>query len=155
MRQLSHKQILSTMKSDQLWVLGHKIMPQQVSGDYDMVVGETAPNVPGPPPHFHSNMNEVFMVIQGEMEFVVNGEVKKLKDGESIDLPSNTVHTFKNSGDSPCRWVNIHSPKGFLSFFEEMGVSGSEEDGMRKSVDEKIINRVIAEAASYDMHIKM
>lgn len=141
--------------NNQLWVLGHKISPVDVSGNYDMVIGETAPNVPGPPPHFHTKMAELFMVLEGEMEFMVNGEIKHLKKGESIDLPSNVLHTFKNVGDTPCKWVNIHSPKGFLSFFEKMGVSASEEKAMQKSVDEKIINQVMAEAASFDMHIKI
>lgn len=141
--------------NNQLWVLGHKISPVEVSGNYDMVVGETAPNVPGPPPHLHSQLNELFMVLEGEMEFVINGEVRTVKTGESVDLPPNVVHTFKNSGSTPCKWVNIHSPKGFLSFFEEMGISAGEPEAIQKSVDPTIINRVMQEAADFDMHIKV
>lgn len=137
------------------WVLGHKISPVEVSGNYDLVIGETAPNVPGPPPHFHSALNEVFMVIEGEMEFVINGELKNIKKGESVDLPPNVVHTFKNSGSTTCKWINIHSPKGFLSFFKDMGIPENEPDAMRKSVDESIINKVMQTAANYDMHIKL
>jgi mannose-6-phosphate isomerase-like protein (cupin superfamily) len=142
-------------KNNNLWVLGHQISPIEVSGNYDMVVGETAPNVPGPPPHFHSGMNELFMVLEGEMEFIVNGEAKLLKQGESVDLPPNVVHTFNNSGSSNCKWVNIHSPKGFLSFFEEMGIPATESEAMKKSIDESIINKVMQTAAQYDMHIKL
>jgi mannose-6-phosphate isomerase-like protein (cupin superfamily) len=137
-----------------LWVLGHKISPIEVSGNYDMVIGETAPNIPGPPPHFHTGLNEVFMVLEGEMEFLINGEVKKIKQGESVDLPPNVVHTFNNVGSSNCKWLNIHSPKGFLSFFEDMGIPESESEAMKKSVDESIINKVMQTAATYDMHIK-
>lgn len=138
-----------------IWVLGHKIQPVQVSGNYDMVIGETAPNVPGPPPHYHSGLNELFMVLEGDMEFVVNGEVRKAGPGDSIDLPPNVVHTFKNAGNVPCKWVNIHSPKGFLSFFTDMGVSSDEEDAIQKSVDESIIKKVMQTAADYDMHIEV
>ena len=138
-----------------LWVLGHKISPVAVSGNYDMVLGETGPQVPGPPPHFHSRMHELFVVLEGEMEFMVNGEIRTVGQGESVDLPENTIHTFSNKSDAPCKWVNVHSPKGFLSFFEEMGIPASEEDAIRKSVDESVINKVMAEAASYDMHIKV
>ena len=120
-----------------------------------MVVGETPPNVPGPPPHFHSALSEVFMVIEGEMEFAINGKVKILKQGESVDLPPNVVHTFKNGGSSTCKWVNIHSPKGFLSFFKEMGVPATESEAMKKSIDESIISKVMQTAADYDMHIKL
>jgi mannose-6-phosphate isomerase-like protein (cupin superfamily) len=142
------------MKDNSLWVLGHRISPVEVSGNYDMVIGETPPEVPGPPPHFHSKLNEVFYVLEGEMEFMVNGEIKKLKNGDAIDLQPNAMHTFKNDGTTTCKWVNIHSPKGFLAFFREMGVPGNEPDAIKKSVDEHIIRRVMAEAASYDMHIK-
>jgi mannose-6-phosphate isomerase-like protein (cupin superfamily) len=142
-------------KSKDLWVLGHKISSMEVSGDYDMVVGETPPNVPGPPPHYHANLQEVFMVLEGEMDFVVDGIPRKLTKGDSIDLPSNVVHTFKNSGSLPCKWLNIHSPKGFLAFFEEMGIPESESEAMQKSVEESLITRVMQEAANFDMHIKM
>ena len=154
-RQLSHQMNLKMEENSKLWVLGHKISPVEVSGNYDMVVGETAPNVPGPPPHFHSGFNELFLVLEGEMDFVINGELKKVRQGESVDLPSNIVHTFKNAGTSTCKWVNIHSPKGFLSFFEEMGILATEPDAMKKSVSESVINKVIQTAADYDMHIKL
>ncbi len=142
-------------ENSNLWVLGHKISPVEVSGNYDMVIGETAPNIPGPPPHFHSELNELFMVLEGEMEFLINGALKKVRQGESVDLPPNVVHTFKNAGTSTCKWINIHSPKGFLSFFEEMGIPESESEAMKKSVDESIINKVMQTAADYDMHIKL
>jgi len=138
-----------------MWVLGHKISPVHVSGNYDMVIGETGPKVPGPPPHFHSEMDELFLVLEGEMDFIINGEMKKIGQGESVDLPKNTIHTFTNNGDTPCKWINIHSPKGFLSFFEDMGIPESDENALQKSVDESVINKVMAEAASYDMHIKV
>jgi mannose-6-phosphate isomerase-like protein (cupin superfamily) len=136
-----------------LWVLGHRISPISVSGNYDMVIGETPPNVPGPPPHYHSGLNELFMVLEGEMEFVIDGKARKVVKGESVDLPPNVLHTFRNAGSSHCKWVNIHSPKGFLSFFEDMGIPESESEAMRKSVDDSVINTVMQKAADYDMHI--
>ncbi len=142
-------------ENKKLWVLGHKVSPVEISGNYDMVVGETAPNVPGPPPHYHTGYNEMFMVLEGEMEFMVDGDIKKLKKGESVDFPPNVLHTFKNSGTTPCKWLNVHSPKGFLSFFEEMGVPESDAQGMQKSVDESLITKVMQTAADFDMHIKV
>lgn len=154
-RQLSHLTIILMKENNNLWVLGHKISPVEVSGNYDMVIGETPPNVPGPPPHYHSGLNELFMVLEGEMEFMINGEIKKVTQGKSVDLQPNVVHTFKNVGTSTCKWVNIHSPKGFLSFFEEMGIPEGEPDAIKKSVDESIINKVMQTASDFDMHIKL
>jgi mannose-6-phosphate isomerase-like protein (cupin superfamily) len=137
-----------------LWVLGHQISPQKVTGEYDMVIGETPPNVPGPPPHFHTKFNELFLVLEGEMEFLIDGQIERISQNESIDIPPNVLHTFKNAGITTCKWANIHSPKGFLSFFEEMGIPASESDAIKKSVNETVIQKVMKEAANYDMHIK-
>jgi mannose-6-phosphate isomerase-like protein (cupin superfamily) len=135
------------------WVLGHLISPKAVSGNYDMVLGETPANVPGPPPHYHTGYNEVFLVVEGEMEFMVNGETRTIKAGESVDLPPNTLHTFGNRSNGTCKWVNIHSPKGFLSFFEDVGVQEDESDAMTKSIEGSVIQKVMQTAADYDMHI--
>lgn len=136
------------------WVIGHRITPHDVSGDYDMVIGETPAQVPGPPPHYHRGFNEVFLVIEGEMEFVLDGELIQVGPGESVNLPPDTLHTFRNKTDEPCKWVNIHSPKGFLAFFEDLGVPEQEEDAMAKSVDTDVIQKVVQVATQYDMHIK-
>lgn len=95
------------------------------------------------------------MVLEGEMEFMIDGEIKKVTPGESVDFLPNVIHTFKNAGASTCKWVNIHSPKGFLSFFKEMGIQEEEPEAAKRSVDESIINKVLQTASDFDMHIKL
>ena len=136
-----------------MWVIGHKIIPHNPSGNYDMVIGETPPNVPGPPPHHHNKFNELFLVLEGEMEFMVNGKTVRVSLGESVNLPPNTIHTFKNAGENQCRWLNIHSPKGFLGFFEEFGIDANEVNAFEKSIDENVIKNVIQKAENFDMII--
>ena len=136
------------------WVLGHKVTLHDTSGDYDLMVAETPPMVPGPPPHEHNSYKESFLITEGEMEFFINGETKIVRAGETVDIPPNTVHTFGNKSDQPCKWVNIHSPKGFRSFFESLGVSEDEENAREKSLAPEIIQKVIATAQDYDMLIK-
>lgn len=142
-------------ENNTLWVLGHRISPIEVSGDYDMFIGETAPGIPGPPPHFHSKYHELFLVLEGEMDFLIEGEHKKIKQGDSINIAANVLHTFENGGPSTCKFVSIHSPKGFFPFFEDMGIAESESEAMKKSVDQNVINKVMQKAAEYDMHIKL
>lgn len=148
MRQISHK-----MEKASKWVIGHQITPLQTTGNYDMVLGETPAQVPGPPPHYHNNFSEVFLVTEGEMEFIVNGQAVTVRAGESVDLPPGTLHTFSNKSESKCKWVNIHSPKGFLDFFQQLGVSASEENAFSKSVDPELIQQVIRRAPEFDMMI--
>lgn len=148
MRQKSHKMNKSTK-----WVIGHQITPKETTGDYDLVIGETPAHVPGPPPHYHNNYSEVFLVVEGEMDFVINGEPRKVVAGESVDLPPGTLHTFGNNSDATCKWVNIHSPKGFMQFFDQMGVSTEEDKAFEKSIDDQLIQKVIQHASEFDMVI--
>ncbi len=135
------------------WVLGHKITPQTITGDFDLVFGETPPNIQGPPPHLHNIYHEVFLVTEGEMEFTLNGEVSVIKKGQTINLPPKTIHTFANNSCESCKWINIHSPKGFAKFFENLGVSEKEEQADIKSLSPEIIQKVIKTASLYDMII--
>lgn len=153
-RQVSHKTHAMKMNGKARWVIGHHITPMDVTGDYDMVVGRTPGKVQGPPPHYHKGLHEVFVVIEGELDFLVDGDLQKLRAGDSVNLSPNTMHTFSNNSDAECKWLNIHSPKGFYSFFEEMGVPDSEQNAMAKSVDGAIIQKVMAQAADFDMHIQ-
>ena len=138
---------------NELICLGHKIKALNPSGDFDMVEGTTYPHVPGPPPHFHTGYFESFYVLEGSMEFMVNGEFVFLEKGDTIDLPPHTPHTFKTIGEQPSRWLNIHSPKGFLSFFNEFGVDANQQNAFEKSVDPTLISAVIDQAARFDMHL--
>ena len=135
------------------WVLGHKITLQKVTGDFDLAIGETPSGMQGPTPHFHNIYHEVFLVTEGEMAFMLNGEVTLVKQGQSINLPPKTVHTFSNNSDESCKWINIHSPKGFSKFFENLGISEKEEQAEKKSLSPKIIQKVMETASLYDMII--
>lgn len=137
------------------WVLGHKVTTHETTGDYDLMVAETPPHVQGPPPHLHNSFKESFLIMEGEMEFFINGSLRLVKAGESVDIPPKTLHTFTNKSDAPCKWVNIHSPKGFRTFFEQIGIPENEENASEKSVAPEIVNRVIESAPQFDMIIKI
>lgn len=150
-RQNSHK-----MQSDQqLWVLGHLITPYKTSGDYNLVIGESPARAQGPPPHRHSEYDEVFLIVAGEAEFMIDGEVRTVRAGGCVDIPKGTLHTFNNVSDQPCRWVNIHSPKGFQSFFDTFGVSASDSEALAKSVAPERIQAVVEQASEFDMELRL
>jgi len=143
-----------TISERDLWVLGHKItLYKETSGNFDLAMGVTPPNVPGPPPHHHETYSELFWVLEGNMEFTVAEKTVEVNPGDMVDIPKNTIHTFSNTGDKPCKWFNIHSPKGFSAFFETFGVKATESDAVQKSLDEKIIAQVMQQALEFDMII--
>ena len=136
-----------------LWVLGHQVTPSATTADFDLVHIETPPQTPGPPPHTHQKYTEFFLVTEGEVEFFLNGESKVLKAGSSVDIPPGSVHTYRNSSDQPCKMVNIHSPKGFLSFFQTIGVP-DDDQAMEKSVSEQAIAKVMQVSPQFDIEFQ-
>ncbi len=52
------------------------------------------------PPHSHKNIEEIIYVIEGEGEAWIEGETCKIKKGDSLLWPANSIHTVRNTGDS-------------------------------------------------------
>lgn len=59
------------------------------------------PFAPGPPVHIHTNFDEVFEISNGELSMLVNGEVKKIRPGQSLHIPKGTPHKpFNETADT-------------------------------------------------------
>ena len=56
-------------------------------------------------PHFHPNLTERFLVLDGEIGFLIDGEETILSAGESATVPPNTVHDWWQVGDSEAQAV--------------------------------------------------
>ena len=59
------------------------------------------PNVPGPPEHVHTSFSERFMVAEGTLSLLVNGEVMELGRSESFLVSPGTPHKPFNRMDKP------------------------------------------------------
>jgi quercetin dioxygenase-like cupin family protein len=75
----------------------------------------------GPPPHRH-DFEETFIVLEGEIEATFRGKTVAVKAGETIHIPANAPHQFRNAGDRAARMVCICSPAGQEEMFVEIGV---------------------------------
>jgi quercetin dioxygenase-like cupin family protein len=78
---------------------------------------ETVPPGGGPPPHWHKNEDEWFVVQEGEFSFLLDGHWNALKPGDAAFMPRNALHTFKNTGTAPGKLLITTSPSGFETFF--------------------------------------
>jgi mannose-6-phosphate isomerase-like protein (cupin superfamily) len=82
------------------------------------------PFAPGPPAHIHTGFDETFEVSNGELSLWINGEVKKLRPGQSITIPKGTAHKpFNETADS------IYT-KGLVPFPEKFAFHLSQVYGM-------------------------
>ena len=74
----------------------------------------------GPPPHRH-DFEEMFLVLEGEVEVTFRGETSVARAGETINVPANAPHAFRNVSDSPARLYCVCAPAGQDEFFTLVG----------------------------------
>jgi quercetin dioxygenase-like cupin family protein len=78
---------------------------------------ETTPPGGGPPPHVHANEDELFLVIEGQIEYWANGAWTPVGPGGAVYLPRGAAHTYRNTGAAPSRHWILTTPAGFERFF--------------------------------------
>jgi quercetin dioxygenase-like cupin family protein len=89
---------------------------QQTGGAFSLWTEITPPGG-GPPPHYHFNEDECFVVQEGQLSFFVEGQWRDVPVGSVVYAPRDSVHTFKNVGKEPSRLLVSTSPGGFETFF--------------------------------------
>lgn len=70
------------------------------------------PSSKAPPKHFHPGQDERFEVLSGELCVRVDGEERRLVEGEAVEIPRGAVHQMWNPGDEPSRVLWRTSPGG-------------------------------------------
>ncbi len=92
---------------------------KQTAGKFMSAILITSPGG-GPPPHVHDREDEWFVLIEGRIEFWLDGVWTEAKPGQCAYLPKGTPHTFRNIGDTPSRMVLHTAPAGFEDFYSEL-----------------------------------
>jgi mannose-6-phosphate isomerase-like protein (cupin superfamily) len=92
---------------------------EQTEGRYMLATIIAPPHGDGPPPHYHKNEDECFVVQEGRMSFFIDGHWREVDPGTMIYAPKMSVHTLKNVGDKPARVLVSASPAGFEVFFSK------------------------------------
>lgn len=49
-----------------------------------------------PPPHYHPFQEEDFIILSGEMTVNMDGQLRVLRQGDTLHIPKNTVHSMWN-----------------------------------------------------------
>lgn len=84
------------------------------------VVDSVSPPNSGPPRHVHKDADETFVLLSGDCEFWIDGDVFTRGPGAAVFVPRGKEHTFRVVGDRPSRHLVILTPGGFEGFFSEM-----------------------------------
>ncbi len=68
----------------------------------------------GVDPHAHPDHTDSFYLLEGEAEFLENGEWHRIGPGTFLSVPPNVEHGFRLCG-VPVRLLNFHTPNaGFI-----------------------------------------
>jgi quercetin dioxygenase-like cupin family protein len=74
----------------------------------------------GPGPHRH-DFEEMFTILEGEIEVTFRGAKSVVRAGESVNVPANAPHKFHNVSAQPARLLCMCSPAGLEEFFMAIG----------------------------------
>jgi len=65
------------------------------------------------PAHFHKTHSETFYVLEGQVEWTVDGETRVLQAGDAIYIPPNTVHSVRVVGGKDMLTLMFYEPGGY------------------------------------------
>lgn len=80
---------------------------------------EVIPPGMGPPCHSH-DWDEAYYILDGEIDFEIEGETVRSRRGDFNYLPRNTVHGFKGASAEPARVLIFAAPAHGSEFFREI-----------------------------------
>lgn len=120
---ISKEKIIKADEGTQLHVLGNPQWHKVVGADTENQVFEWIDDLtPGSaiPPHIHSKEDEIFRVLQGQVEIRIDGKSTILSAGDMAYAPKNLVHSWKVVGDENTKmWVSAF-PSGMEHMFQEL-----------------------------------
>jgi quercetin dioxygenase-like cupin family protein len=81
---------------------------------------EVPPGSNVPPPHSHSDNEEIVYVLKGTLRYSVGNERRDLNPGETMFTPKGAVHQFSNPFSESARALIIMSPDVGAQYFRDV-----------------------------------
>ena len=98
----------------------------QTGGGLGLVEVPIAPRALGAEAHTHTREDEWSFVLEGEVGFLLGETELVARAGDLVPKPRNLRHAFWNAGDAPARVLEIITPAGFETFFDEAAAVAAE-----------------------------
>ena len=110
----------------------------------------------GPPPYRH-DFEEMFTLLEGELEFTFRGEPQTVTAGSTINIPANAPHMFKNVSGKTVHMLCMCTPAGQEEFFMAVGtpVESRSSPPPRLSKEEQTGQAKLAQSLSSKYRIEM
>ncbi len=144
-----------------LWVLSefltYKVPSHQTGGAYSLFEATSHPGS-GPPPHINHREDEAFYVLEGEYEFLIDGQSVKAEAGSLLYVPKGTLHAHKKAGVGVGRMLVTQTPGGLYElFFQKAGMPVDGDDGRSPAFEERSEagKRIVEVAAEHGIEIPL
>jgi mannose-6-phosphate isomerase-like protein (cupin superfamily) len=102
------------------------LLVKGLAAELDLLEYDVGPGYEGPGPHYHERHADSFYILEGELEFTVDGEKVRAGAGTFVLVPPRVVHSFTNPGPGGARFLNVHAPE--TGFVELMRARARGED---------------------------
>lgn len=107
-------------------VMFFKATRTSTNGAFSLMERTLPPGGRKPPPHIHTNCEEAFYVLEGEVEFTLGEESVIGRRDTFVLVPDGVAHTFGNAGSEQARLLVLHAP-AMDAYFEELQALWSKE----------------------------
>lgn len=111
------------MSTDEIKV-GQLSIRYLIDGSQAESMGMFELTVPGasnvPPPHSHSDNEEIVYVLEGVLRYSVGSDTRDLVPGQSMRTPKGVVHAFSNPFEGVARALIVLSPDIGAQFFKDV-----------------------------------
>lgn len=93
----------------------------ETAGSFFLSETTIGPGFPGPPPHRHDRLHDMFYVLDGVLTMGVGGHLHQLEAGTFVCVPPGVTHTFSNTSERPVRFLNFNTPAGWENYMRDLG----------------------------------
>jgi quercetin dioxygenase-like cupin family protein len=97
-----------------------KATGQHTEGSFFLAESTLAPGFPGPPPHRHRELHDMFYVLEGTLTLRLDDRTIEAGAGSFACVPPGVVHTFPNDSSGPVRLLNFNTPAGFENYMRDL-----------------------------------
>ncbi|ROU01275.1 cupin domain-containing protein [Histidinibacterium lentulum] len=102
-------------------LVSFRVLPEEVENKFVLMDALVPPGL-GAPPNFHGGETEVFRVMEGEFDFLIDGQKVSARSGDTVVVPDGAVHAFTCTGARPGRLEIINAPgRMHVDFFRGVG----------------------------------
>ncbi len=96
------------------------VRSSMTNGLYSSVECAVAPKTMGPPPHYHKELDELMLVLEGTGSILIGDDVVEVQAGGWHLRPRLIKHTFWNASDTPLRFVDMYFNQPFEEYLERI-----------------------------------